>query len=293
MPRVSKVAPLPAMLLGCSLAAAIARGTPKLSLLIFPPDAQEACAPSGPTRRRQAVPGFADQEDVGSAVEHVGNARLRLKIEDAVAIEDALRGLVRAVGRRSAALHAEVVAVIDRGRGVGVARTLDSRRLFVWNWVSFLATPAMFDVVVNWEFRSNSRVPALPPPGTAGSPPSTARGRSQCWIRVAPRGRAKVRREGVVHPGREAADGIVVVVQRQADLLQVVGALHPIGGLAHLLHRRQQHADQDADDGDDHQQLDQGKSPTLPRFPRIRHRKLLPGPKRKRVPQKRQRTGAI
>ena len=32
------------------------------------------------------------------------------------------------------------------------------------------------------------------------------------------------------------------------------------GGLAHLLHRRQQQADQDGDDGDDHQQLDQRES---------------------------------
>ena len=49
----------------------------------------------------------------------------------------------------------------------------------------------------------------------------------------------------------------MVVVQSQADLFEVVAAPRPIGCLADLLHRRQQEADQDGDDGDDHQQLDQ------------------------------------
>src|SRR5262245_47671326 len=43
----------------------------------------------------------------------------------------------------------------------------------------------------------------------------------------------------------------------QAELLEVVGALHAVGGLAHLLHRREQEADEDGDDGDHHQQLNQ------------------------------------
>ena len=50
---------------------------------------------------------------------------------------------------------------------------------------------------------------------------------------------------------------VVVVVDGQADLLEVVRALHPVGGLADLLDRGQQQADQDGDDGDHHQQLDQ------------------------------------
>ena len=60
-----------------------------------------------------------------------------------------------------------------------------------------------------------------------------------------------------VGAGREAAVGVVVVVARQRDLLEVVGALHPRGGLADLLHRGQQQADQDRDDGDDDEQFDQ------------------------------------
>jgi hypothetical protein len=49
-------------------------------------------------------------------------------------------------------------------------------------------------------------------------------------------------------------------VDGQADLLEVVGALHAVGRLAHLLHGGQEQADQDGDDGNHHQQLDQGKS---------------------------------
>ena len=57
--------------------------------------------------------------------------------------------------------------------------------------------------------------------------------------------------------GREAADGVVVVVHGQADLLQVVDALRPAGGLPRRLDRREQEGDQDRDDGDDDEQLDQ------------------------------------
>jgi hypothetical protein len=52
----------------------------------------------------------------------------------------------------------------------------------------------------------------------------------------------------------------VVVVHRQADLLQVVGALHPVGRLPDLLHGRQEQPDQDRDDGDDHQELNERKA---------------------------------
>ena len=50
-------------------------------------------------------------------------------------------------------------------------------------------------------------------------------------------------------------------MERQADLLEVVGALDAAGGLAGRLHGRQQQRDQDADDGDDHQELDEGEGP--------------------------------
>jgi hypothetical protein len=52
-------------------------------------------------------------------------------------------------------------------------------------------------------------------------------------------------------------------VERQADLLQVVDALRPAGGLAGRLHGGEQQADQDRDDRDDDEQLDQGKTATF------------------------------
>ena len=55
----------------------------------------------------------------------------------------------------------------------------------------------------------------------------------------------------------DAAQGVVVVVDRQADLLEVVDALAAAGGLAGGLDGGQQQADQDGDDRDDHQELDQ------------------------------------
>jgi hypothetical protein len=47
---------------------------------------------------------------------------------------------------------------------------------------------------------------------------------------------------------------------RDGKLLQVVAALHASGGLANLLHGRQQKPDQDGDDGDDHKQFDESES---------------------------------
>jgi len=49
----------------------------------------------------------------------------------------------------------------------------------------------------------------------------------------------------------------VVVVQRQADLFEVVGAAHAGGGLADLLDGGEEEADQDGDDRYHLQQLDQ------------------------------------
>jgi hypothetical protein len=50
---------------------------------------------------------------------------------------------------------------------------------------------------------------------------------------------------------------VVAGVGGQRDLLEVVHALGPAGRLADFLHRGQQQADEDGDDGDHHQQLDQ------------------------------------
>ncbi len=62
--------------------------------------------------------------------------------------------------------------------------------------------------------------------------------------------------------GRKVLVGVVILVQRQADLLEVVDALAACGGLAHLLYRRQQEADQHADDGDYYQELDERECTT-------------------------------
>jgi hypothetical protein len=49
-------------------------------------------------------------------------------------------------------------------------------------------------------------------------------------------------------------------VQGQADLVEVVAALHASRGLADLLHGWQEQPDEDSDDGNYHQQLDQCKT---------------------------------
>src|SRR5262249_47821079 len=54
-------------------------------------------------------------------------------------------------------------------------------------------------------------------------------------------------------PRGEVPQPVVVVVEGQADLLEVVGALDAGGGVADLLHCRQQKAHQDGDDGNDDQ----------------------------------------
>jgi len=62
--------------------------------------------------------------------------------------------------------------------------------------------------------------------------------------------------------GREIQVGALVIVQAEAELLEVIGALHPVGGLADLLDRGQQQPDQDGDDSDDNEQLDQREPST-------------------------------
>jgi hypothetical protein len=49
----------------------------------------------------------------------------------------------------------------------------------------------------------------------------------------------------------------VVVVRSQSNLLEIVAALNPSGGLSDLLDGWQEQADEDANDGNHHQQLDQ------------------------------------
>ena len=61
-------------------------------------------------------------------------------------------------------------------------------------------------------------------------------------------------------PKRQALKRVVIVLQRQANLLEMVAALHAAGGLAGGLHGGQQQRDQHADDGDHHQQLDKSET---------------------------------
>ncbi len=43
--------------------------------------------------------------------------------------------------------------------------------------------------------------------------------------------------------------------------MEIVATLGAVGGLAHFLHGRQEQANQDGNDGDDHQQLDEREAP--------------------------------
>jgi hypothetical protein len=43
----------------------------------------------------------------------------------------------------------------------------------------------------------------------------------------------------------------------QTQLLHIVRATHPIGGLTDFLNRRDQQSDKDSDDGNNHQQFDE------------------------------------
>src|SRR5262249_26650869 len=61
--------------------------------------------------------------------------------------------------------------------------------------------------------------------------------------------------------GRQLLVGVVVGVHGQAELLEVVLALQAGGGLAHLLDGGHEQADQDGNNGDHHQQLDEGEPP--------------------------------
>src|SRR5262249_26176611 len=67
---------------------------------------------------------------------------------------------------------------------------------------------------------------------------------------------------------------IMVILQSQADLLEMVAALHAAGCFAGSLHCRQQQGDEHADDGDHHQQLHQGKSTPSHDFPPAMNEKM-------------------
>ncbi len=73
------------------------------------------------------------------------------------------------------------------------------------------------------------------------------------------RGRAGV----FLGTGREMAVDFVEVVQSDAELLEVVFAGRPPGRFPRLLNSRQEQGDQDCNDGNHHQQLDQGESSSL------------------------------
>src|SRR5207253_2097776 len=66
----------------------------------------------------------------------------------------------------------------------------------------------------------------------------------------------------VVGAARKVRVAAVIAVQRQAELFEVVLAADAVGRLAHFLYGGDQQAEQDADDADNHEQLDQGKSRT-------------------------------
>ena len=66
---------------------------------------------------------------------------------------------------------------------------------------------------------------------------------------------------------RVRTDRALVIVDRDADLLEVVDALRAAGGLSRRLHRGEQERDQDRDDGDDHQQFDEGECASSHVFP--------------------------
>lgn len=66
-------------------------------------------------------------------------------------------------------------------------------------------------------------------------------------------------------PGRKRTVDVQIVVQCQADVVQIVAALGAACGLPGLLHRGQQQGNQDCDNGDDDQQFDEGERTAMMR----------------------------
>lgn len=59
---------------------------------------------------------------------------------------------------------------------------------------------------------------------------------------------------------RQHVVGVVIIVNRQPDLLQIIFALCPASSFARLLNCRKQKSDQNGDNGNHNQQLNQRKS---------------------------------
>jgi hypothetical protein len=99
----------------------------------------------------------------------------------------------------------------------------------------------------------------------------------------------RIKRAGPISPnaaGRKLAEGRVIRVQRQAELLDIVRALDPPRCFPCRLHGRQQQRNQDANDRNHHQQLDERE--TAPNPPG--HRRPRNG-RTHRVGSKRKRNG--
>src|SRR5262249_17294118 len=62
--------------------------------------------------------------------------------------------------------------------------------------------------------------------------------------------------DGKIARGGKTLQGVEMIVQGQPDLLEVVLTFRSCSGFAHFLNGRQEQADQDGYDADDHQQLD-------------------------------------
>jgi hypothetical protein len=69
---------------------------------------------------------------------------------------------------------------------------------------------------------------------------------------------------------------VVVTVSRQGELLEIVLALGSAGGLAHLLHGRQQQTDEHRNNGNHDQQLDQGEAVPSPDMDFSAHTRTSP-----------------
>ena len=83
-------------------------------------------------------------------------------------------------------------------------------------------------------------------------------------IRIGSYGRSHA---AIVEEGRQPLVDVTGLNGCQTNLPQVVLALGPVGRLADFLYGRKQHADQDADDGDDDEQLNQRETRTpIPRM---------------------------
>ena len=65
-------------------------------------------------------------------------------------------------------------------------------------------------------------------------------------------------------------------MKRQADLLQVVGATHAVRGFTDFLHGRHEKTDKDRNDGNDHEQFNQGERPAIPHGRMMNQQETLP-----------------